>query len=173
MTEIDFQHLHRRTACRCQALKDCAFPAEVLVPNIETRMKEWRCPPRNRIDACDVWAFVVVTLETSQSEVAGYCRSAMLFGDDVVDFVDGIRQRLGHLTIFAAGRGSLPNLLAYISVHSLFARMVLQRASCLRFDDAEKTTDLLILFCFDFLFVGKCTRSGFCSQVGHAFSILR
>ena len=57
------------------------------------------------------WAFVVVTMETSQGEVAWYCQSAMLFGDDVVDFVDGIRQRLGNLTIFAAGRGSLPNQL--------------------------------------------------------------
>ena len=146
MAEIDFQHDYCCPADGRESLKDRALPAKVVGPDILSRMEQSRHLPRVRIDPRDIRTLMIVTWETGQREVLKRGRTAVLFGDDVIDFVDGVRQRLRHLAILAARRRSMPHPFSQESVHPLLARTDLQGPPRLRFDQPEETADSFVLF---------------------------
>jgi hypothetical protein len=73
----------------------------------------------------------------------------MLFGDDVIDFVNGIGKRLRHQAIFALRFGALPDPFAKDSIHPSGTRAGLEGTACFRLDQSQETTDSFKPFRFD------------------------
>ena len=101
MAKVHFEDFHSRPADRCESDQDRPPPGKVLAPVILSGVKEPCRLSRVRIDPGDVRPLVIVTRKTGQRQILRSRGTAVLFGNDVVDFVAGVGVRLRHLAIFA------------------------------------------------------------------------
>ncbi len=60
---------------------------------------------------------MIVAGKAGQAEVFACRKTAMLLGDDVVDFVNNIPKLLWHLAVLASRSGALPNQITKLAVH--------------------------------------------------------
>src|SRR6478672_1475180 len=70
-----------------------------------------------RVHACDVGAFVAITVRTRECEIAQKGFASMLLCDDVVDLKRQRKRKLRNAAIFAAISGSLANRAGQLPIH--------------------------------------------------------
>jgi len=97
-----------------------AAPLKVIVPTLVSRMKQLGDPTSFGIDPREVWAFVKITVNASQSQVVEIVAAAMNPRDDMLDVKCGQRRIfLSQLAILAPISGALPHLSSERRAHPL------------------------------------------------------
>jgi hypothetical protein len=92
-------------------------PPEVVVPFVSPGIEKPRQFPREGIDAREVRPFVPVAVNASQGQVSEHGWSAMLTGNDVVDFKGHREVSRGKAAVFANALGTPPDLANQPLVH--------------------------------------------------------
>ena len=64
----------------------------MLRPNVFPGMEKAYDFSRILIDACDVWAFKAIAVDTAQGQIVKLCFDAVLAGNDVIDLKRGGRR---------------------------------------------------------------------------------
>jgi hypothetical protein len=100
---IHIENLNRDAANCRSTFERRTIPSEVVVPFMATRIEQsyelgTRCL---RVDARQVRTFVTVAMQTGVGEIAEHRRSAMLFGDNVFNFIDAGMEPIRKLAIIA------------------------------------------------------------------------
>ena len=106
---VDRQHSDRRPPDGRQADQTRPTPPEMLRPEIAARMVEGHESARLAVDARDVGPLAPITSQAGQGEVSELRLSAVLAGDDVVDWEGPRIRRLREAAVLAASRRPLPN----------------------------------------------------------------
>lgn len=97
-----------------------AAPLKVIVPTLMSRMKQLGDPTSFGIDPREVWAFVKITVNASQSQVVEIVAAAMNPRDDMLDVKCGQRRIfLSQLAILAPISGALPHVSLERRAHPL------------------------------------------------------
>ena len=97
-----------------------AAPLKVIVPTLMSRMKQLGDPTSFGIDPREVWAFVKITVNASQSQVVEIVAAAMNPRDDMLDVKCGQRRIfLSQLAILAPISGAFPHLSSERRAHPL------------------------------------------------------
>ena len=97
-----------------------AAPFKVIVPTLVSRMKQLGDPTSFGIDPREVWAFVKITVNASQSQVVEIVAAAMNPRDDMLDVKCGQRRIfLSQLAILAPISGAFPHLSSERRAHPL------------------------------------------------------
>src|SRR5204862_3047900 len=97
-----------------------APPRKVILPSLVPRMKQLGHSTSFGIDPGQVWAFVKITVNASQSQVVEIVAAAMNPRDDMLDVKCGQRRIfLSQLAILAPISGALPHLSSERRAHPL------------------------------------------------------
>ena len=104
---VDVEHLNRHSSHGGQSDQTRTAPAEMIDPEIASRMEERGDLPRLPVYARKIRAFAPITSRASYRQVADLRLAAMLLGDDVVDLERPRIERLRKSAVFATSLCSL------------------------------------------------------------------
>jgi hypothetical protein len=85
MVEINLENADGSTATRRYARQHWPIPMKVPRPLMTPGIKQRHYLPGPGIDTTNVRPFVAVARKAAQAKVAGFCRTRMIFRDDVID----------------------------------------------------------------------------------------
>jgi hypothetical protein len=89
----------------------------MFIPIVFARIEKTHDLFRYRVEARNIWPFVVVAVETGEREIQSLGLSGVFLGDDVIDLEGSDRKALREMTILAPPIGSIPNLPFEPSLH--------------------------------------------------------
>jgi hypothetical protein len=117
MTDIHIQHPDSCASDRCLTAEDSTAPVKMLVPSIQTRVKQASHRTGRGVHTCNIGALVVIAVKAGKSEIFGGCRPAVLFRNDVVHLVPGVGEHLWHLAVFTTDSGTFQDQLPQSAIH--------------------------------------------------------
>src|SRR5262249_50454598 len=99
---VQLEQAHGHAAAGCQRVDTAGRETEVLRPPVAARVEEWHNGPGFPVDRGQITPFKPVAECAGHREIVGIGGAAVLFGDDVVDFVRREGHRLRDEAILAA-----------------------------------------------------------------------
>jgi hypothetical protein len=115
--QVDLQDSNRHAPDGCLSDKVGSLPAKMAIPLVPTGIEERSELLRDGVKAGDVRPLVIVARETSEDQVARAGCSSVFLRNHVIDFVSKPIVILMNLTVFASGKGPLPNQVFQLSIH--------------------------------------------------------
>jgi len=100
------------------------MPTEMNVPLVAPRVEKRYDFSRFRINAGDVWPFVVVAGKARQAEVVGRSAAVVLSRNDMIDLEGKSVEGLRYLATLTTVAGPLPNQVLQGAFHALSVRLV-------------------------------------------------
>ncbi len=137
------EYVDGRATDRRAADEDATIEPEMMAPFVPSRMIEPRHLAGRWVEAGEVRAFVDIAVVAREREVARNRASAMLAGDDMIDFERHPRPGLRQAAVFAAPGSSLAYQSFQRGIHACGARlMVLPKGqTCLGVHQVDKVAD--------------------------------
>ena len=146
---VHVQDRDGRTSDRGCATQQCTFPCEMLCPDIGAWMEQPGQLTRKWIKPGDVWALAHVAGKACPGKVGRVGRSAVLFGDDVIEMKWNFSGGCREVAILASTAGTMNRLdfkCAIGTGHALLSfRRSPQRPPSLGFHQLQQASDVSVV----------------------------
>jgi hypothetical protein len=87
MRRVDLKYVNRCPTDRGPPNQHGAVPAKVSLPLVPPGIEQPTLAPSLGINAREIRSFMMIIREAGQSEVGENCPAAVLFGDNMIDFM--------------------------------------------------------------------------------------